>query len=90
MNEPNEQPETIREMLAEENPNALFLSDMDDALIGYGGQHSKPVVAVYSASRIISLLVSEGADREAAVEHFNFNVICSWVGENTPIIVMDI
>lgn len=88
-NDPDNEPVTIREMLSEENPEALFLSDMDDALIGYGGQHSKPQVAIYSASRIVNILVSEGAKRVDAVEHFDFNISCAWVGEHTPIIVMD-
>lgn len=82
-------PPTIRDILAEANPNALFISDMDDALIGYGGQHSKPQVAIYSASRIVNVLVSQGVERVDAVEHFDFNITSAWVGENTPIIVMD-
>tara|TARA_R100000005_G_scaffold88767_1_gene58855 strand:- start:59 stop:337 length:279 start_codon:yes stop_codon:yes gene_type:complete len=91
MSEPtgDDAPPTIREILAEENPEALFISDMDDALIGYGGQHSKPQVAIYSASRIVNILVSQGASRLDAVEHFDFNISCAWVGEHTPIIVMD-
>ncbi len=88
-NDSENEPETIREMLSEENPDALFLSDMDDALIGYGGQYSKPQVAIYSASRIVNMLVSEGASRVDAVEHFDFNISCAWVGEHTPIIVRD-
>lgn len=80
---------TIREHLAEENPNALLITDMDDALVGYGGQHSKPVVAIYSGSRIVDILVSQGEKRVDAIEHFNFNIACAWVGENTPIIIID-
>jgi len=79
----------IREQLAEENPNALLITDMDDALVGYGGQYSKPVVAIYSGSRIVDILVSQGEKRVDAIEYFNFNIACAWVGENTPIIIID-
>ena len=40
---------------------------------------------IYSKSKIIMQLVSEGLTLEEAFEHFSFNIEGSYVGEQTPI-----
>tara|TARA_B100000963_G_C22496328_1_gene611627 strand:- start:294 stop:545 length:252 start_codon:yes stop_codon:yes gene_type:complete len=73
--------EDLMEVLAEEE--CLTADGFDDALVGctYGAN----VVAVYDIDRIIEILVEEGMDYEDAVEHADFNIVGSYVGEKTPI-----
>tara|TARA_R110000751_G_scaffold302262_1_gene416178 strand:+ start:343 stop:654 length:312 start_codon:yes stop_codon:yes gene_type:complete len=68
------------------NPEAMTMDGFDEALIGFGCQYSKNVVAVYSEEKIIEQLAKE-MSHEDAVEYYGFNIACAWVGPNTPIIV---
>ena len=74
------------QQLAELNPEAMIMDGFDKAIIGFGCQYSKNVVAVYSEEKIIEKLAEE-MSHEDAVEYYGFNVACAWVGPNTPIIV---
>jgi len=74
------------QQLAELNPEAMTMDGFDKALIGFGCQYSKNVVAVYSEEKIIKQLAEE-MSHEDAVEYYGFNIACAWVGPNTPIIV---
>jgi hypothetical protein len=73
--------EELMEVLAEEE--CLTADGFDDALVGctYGAN----VVAVYDIDRVIEILVEEGMDYNDAVEHVDFNIVGSYVGEKTPI-----
>tara|TARA_R100001509_G_scaffold67437_1_gene37468 strand:+ start:425 stop:673 length:249 start_codon:yes stop_codon:yes gene_type:complete len=73
--------EELMEVLAEEE--CLTADGFDDALVGctYGAN----VVAVYDIDRVIEILVEEGMDYNDAVEHADFNIVGSYVGEKTPI-----
>tara|TARA_R100001460_G_scaffold10094_10_gene23916 strand:- start:3415 stop:3666 length:252 start_codon:yes stop_codon:yes gene_type:complete len=73
--------EDLMEILAEEE--CLTADGFDDALVGctYGAN----VVAVYDIDRVIEILVEEGMDYNDAVEHADFNIVGSYVGEKTPI-----
>jgi hypothetical protein len=75
------------EVLEEENPDAIFFSGFDDAIIGVGSvQHQAPVV-VYSMQGIIKNLVSGGMSEEDALDYFGFNVQGAYLGDHTPMIV---
>ena len=59
----------------------------DDAVIGVTfGAEAK---AVYSVSKCLDILVEEGMSMEDAVEHFEYNVGGSFVGEKSPVWVYD-
>jgi len=68
-----------------ETSDALLADGFDDALLGFGRQFNNDV-AVYDYGRCIDILRSrDGMSEEDAVEFFEFNVVGSWVGPNTPI-----
>ena len=73
----------LMEILAEEE--CLTADGFDDALIGctYGAN----VVAVYDLDKVIEILVEEGMEYDDAVEHVDYNVVGSYVGEKTPIFI---
>lgn len=85
----------LRESVAEVNEEALFCDGLDGALIGYVERFGQPPVALYDRARVIELLMDDMECDECsesrcehmwehAEEHFQFNVIGAWVGENTP------
>ena len=84
---PEEKRKFAQEELREENPDALFMDGLDDAIIGIGQQLTHDPVVVYDEGRIIGILRSWGMEEEEAEEYFSFNIQGSWVGENTPIII---
>ena len=84
---PEEKRKFAQEELREENPDALFMDGLDDAIIGIGQQFTHDPVVVYDEGRIIGILRSWGMEEEEAEEYFSFNIQGSWVGENTPIII---
>ena len=61
--------------------NILKADGFDEAVIGYDIN----LRLVYSITKCIEILVSEGMSEEEAWEHFDYNVSGSYVGEKTPI-----
>jgi hypothetical protein len=73
-----------REIIAELNPDALLIDSFDEAIVGHVEQSSK-VLAAYSKEVVLDILHRQGMTEEEAIEHFDFNIIGSYVGENTPV-----
>lgn len=65
--------------------NFLRMEGFDDAVIGV---EERTMRLVYSKSKIMRQLI-RSMDYETAMEHFDYNIAGSWVGEQTPIIVND-
>ena len=63
--------------------DALFADGFDDAIIGYV-QRFSTLVVLYDARKCIEILMSEGLSEEESLEHFEYNVLGAWVGDNTP------
>lgn len=83
--------EEIRLVLEEDNPEAVLFDGLDDALVGVGSQYTKRSLAVYSARKIIHILmVRDDMSYEDALDYYGFNIACLWAGEGTPIILEDI
>ena len=73
--------ESLKNTIAELNPEAMFADGFDDSLAGYD-THGR---AVYFADSIIQTLIDrDGMESEEAMEYFSFNIECAYVGENTP------
>jgi len=78
----------IKEILSEENPNALFADNFDEALIGISRRCGQPSLAVYSVTKCLDVLQKEMSYQDA-VEYFEFNVLNTWLGDGTPIFLLD-
>lgn len=77
---------TILEQLAEENPDALLWDGLEDALIGVAHRACQPPLALYSVPRCVEILVKrDGMSHEEAIEYLNFNTLCAYFGEMTPV-----
>lgn len=67
----------------------LLLADgFDEAFIGVAHRFGfYAPVAVYDREVCIEILMRDGANYEEADEYFEYNVLGSWVGEQTPIFI---
>jgi hypothetical protein len=70
----------LKESIAESYPEALFADGHDHAILGY----SQDGRVIYSYNKIIEGLM-DSMTHEEAVEYFDFNIGCAYVGEYTPI-----
>jgi hypothetical protein len=66
----------------------LFADGHDEALVGIGRQFNT-YFAVYSTKKVIEGLMAQGMDDEEAREHFDFNIVGAYVGERTPVFILD-
>ena len=77
----------IKNMLREENPYAILLKDMDEALIGLF--RNGKTVGVYSYLKFITKLVLLGKSEEEALEIYEKTAINAERDENNPIWIDD-
>jgi hypothetical protein len=73
----------LYDMYPEEN--FLKMDGFDEAVLGV---EDRTMRLVYSKSKIMRQLI-KSMDYETAMEHFDYNIAGTWVGEQTPIIVND-
>lgn len=67
--------------------DTLLADGFDDALMGFGYQHTK-VIAVYDYQKCVKILMErDGMDEFDAIEHMDYNVVGSYVGDHTPIFI---
>lgn len=64
----------------------LKADGLDDAIIGIEMASQR---LIYSKSKIIDILVREGMTELEALEHYDYNIECAYVGEKTPIWCID-
>jgi hypothetical protein len=69
-----------------EDEEFLKADGFDEAIIGV---EESTMRLVYSISKCIQILINEGMSHIDAIEHFEYNVQGSYVGEKTPIWCFD-
>ena len=69
-----------------EDETLVLAEGFDNAIIGID---SHSLRLIYSCRMAIEILVEEGMSQYDAMEHFEYNVINSYVGEKTPIWCVD-
>jgi hypothetical protein len=72
---------SLREKVADMNPEAILWDGLDDAIIGISIDNR----AVYGLNKMILLFQEQGMSEEEAMEWMDFNIISAYVGEYTPI-----
>ena len=88
--------ERIRDVLADENPEAICYDGMDEALIGiYRGDLARQNmqerrIDVYSYVKFIEVYIKrDGMSEEEAIEFFDYNVAGGYIGKYQPLIIDD-
>ena len=76
------------EQLIESFPDIEFLKadGLDQAVIGFDERSER---LIYSVSKIMEILMSDGMDEEDAIDHYYYNIEGAYVGEKTPIYCFD-
>lgn len=93
----------VEEIIVESNPQALFIDGFDDAIIGIAERPNFGPIVAYSEEKIIEILSNdmepdedfliefdgdvETAKKFMAIEYYEYNIKCAWLGEGTPIII---
>ena len=78
---------TIRERLAEYDPDFLFAEGYDECIIGIAHRAGQPDILAYNVDAVIIELVKQGMTTEEAIESFDFKFLGTYVGERTPIFI---
>ena len=80
--------ETLLDFLVEHYSDETFLKadGFDSACIGFDYKTRR---LIYSTSKCVNILVSDGMDYEEACEYLQFNTLETYVGEKTPIFAID-
>jgi hypothetical protein len=75
---------TIEDIIDAYPDDEILIADgFDDAIIGIDRNNPR---LIYSISKCIEILMSrDGMSEEEAIEYMEFNVICAYVGDATPI-----
>ena len=75
-------------LINEMNPDALICDGFDEAIIGIAERPNLGPVLAYSVEKILSILVErDQMSYEEALEYYDFNIACAWLGEFTPIYI---
>ena len=82
--------EKVIDSLMGQNPEALLCDGLNDALIGWCFRATKPELAVYDHDKCLEIFMErDGMTHDEAIEHLHYNVIGAWVGENTPVFMVN-
>ena len=64
----------------------MMLADgLDAAFVGLATTFGEKIRAIYDINKVIELLHNQGMSYEEAEEYFDYNIVGSYVGEQTPI-----
>jgi hypothetical protein len=77
-------PPSVRDWLAEIDPEMRLFDGLDEAIIGCMSAFGRPIVVLYDRERALACLMAQGMDEEEAIEYFEFNVAGAWIGDYTP------
>lgn len=80
--------ETIESFCSANDINCLFADGFDDAIIGLGSCFNSYKV-VYDKKKVIDILCKD-MNYEEAIEYFEFNIVGSYVGDETPVFLEDL
>lgn len=93
--------EEAEELILESNPEALFMDGFDDAILGIAERPNLGPLVAYDEDKIVQILASqmetdvddldgrsvEEVKMEMAIEYYEYNIKCAWLGDGTPIIL---
>ena len=81
--------EEIMGILEDAGVDAMALEpreEYDSCIAGIGWRTASDPVLIYDRAKILEFLQTEMTE-EDAIEHYEFNIVGSWVGDGTPIFV---
>jgi hypothetical protein len=82
--------ETLRTKIEEflEDEAVVIYDGLDAAIVGVGNVHGQEKRLVYCYNKLIEVHMEDhDMTYEEAVEYIDFNVVCAYVGDTTPLIM---
>lgn len=77
--------EDFLEYISEINPEALYPTDLKEAVIGMVERFGLEPLILIDKTKVLEIYQKrDGMTMEDAIEFFEFNVIGAWAGEGTP------
>ncbi len=74
----------------EDRPDPIMHADgFEGAVIGVAYRFGQNPVIAYSHSVCLQILEAQGLTRMEALEHIECNLIGSWVGKGTPVVIYE-
>lgn len=64
-------------------------SGCDEAIVGLGHRCGCDTVVVYDYDKLVDVFIQQGMDEEESIEWIDFNILGAWIGEDTPIVLME-
>ena len=61
----------------------------DDAIVGLGHRCGCDTVVVYDYDKLVDVFIQQGMNEEESIEWIDYNIRGAWVGDDTPIILME-
>lgn len=81
---------SVREVIVEAYGTDLLFMDgpeFDAAILGVAERADGNHAVAYDRNKVIEVLCSDGMEVDEAIEYYNFNISCAWVGPNTPVFI---
>jgi hypothetical protein len=64
-------------------------SGCNEAIIGLGHRCGCDTVIVYDYNKLVNVFIQQGMDKQESIEWIDFNILGAWIGEDTPIVLME-
>jgi hypothetical protein len=77
--------EELIEMYGEEAESMVLADGLDKAFVGVAFSFGEKIRAVYDIDKVIEELQEQGMSYEGAQEYFDYKIVGSYVGQQTPI-----
>lgn len=61
----------------------------DEAIVGLGHRCGCESVVVYDYDKLVDVFIQQGMEEEESIEWIDFNILGAWIGEDTPIVLME-
>jgi hypothetical protein len=74
----------ILEKLEFYHEDLMLMDDYNDCIVGVAERFGSGSHVVYDLNKVLNKLVESGMTEEEAREYYEFNMLGSYVGDNTP------
>jgi hypothetical protein len=78
---------SLREFIDEFAEGAVVFDGCDEAIVGYASRINLEPVVVYSYQLLVGAFIKQGMTEDEAIDWVDYNIVGSWVGERTPLIL---
>jgi hypothetical protein len=75
--------------LGQQYDGVMIIEGANSALMGVGQRCGQPAIAIYSYDALVAHYMADGMDEGEAMEWIEHNIVGAWLGEGTPIVLVE-